>query len=424
MDELNLSKWPLVRLGGEASSPSLYFEEMVRLDDGSSIITRSLRVSSPEGVGLPEITDEEVLLGLMAITTPDSPVVSFTPGRMKDLLGWPRQGYYDQILNRAIHRWHSVKLEFHGAWFDKMTGKYLDTFFNVLTTITEVRTKRGISSYEVTWHEIVFESLRRGHTFSFDWSKYKLLKSAIAQRMFRVFSRQSHIGAFSQTYELRDLAFNKIGISKGGNTPLDNAQIKQRISRGFLQLEEVGFLVPSPNRYSRRADGSLMVDLQVQVQVRDQPPSPAKLDEKTVQSLTDLGMRATIARSLVSKHGSDYVTEKIEVMRKSKKVKTKAGFIVDACKHNYSNSQIDEGPKKVKVIHAMKTETEKPAPTDPWSLLNADEKKHFVEWALREHANIFELEIPQTIKKWPKVVQGVIESITAELWKKHILKID
>jgi hypothetical protein len=355
-DELNLASYPLALVTKEFVGDVdelLFVQNAVNPKTGAGCVRR-LRIESHPKYGLPTQKDEEVLLGLINVTKIKNgftdPVVRFGPGELRKLMGWSDQAWSYARIEESVERWWRINLDFDKAWYDKVEDCWTDQKFHVLSNVEFRRdpvTDRLIA-YEITWDKVIFRSLRSGFLGLINLATYYGLKSPIAKRIYRYLSATRKEGSY--VVDLRDFAFEKVGMSKGCQR--DAGQIKQKLATAFAELERIGFLVSSPpsDRYARRRDGGW--DLRLTIAASDTlaaPPSPPGPGERPSSAepsplaarLIGLGVNPKKAEELVASYPEERILEQVGVVEDKVKKKFKftagpGGWLVKAIEQGWT----------------------------------------------------------------------------------------
>ena len=149
-DELNFAEFPLASLGGRSSTESLVFEDQVYDRGASKLVTRRLTVSPSSEYGLPTAIDEEVLLGLIQLTSKSGfkdKTVEFTRYELIDELGWTHQSYNYARIEDSLKKWLGVTLYYDNAWWCNEEKSWVSEAFHVLDGVTMVD-KKGAENHK------------------------------------------------------------------------------------------------------------------------------------------------------------------------------------------------------------------------------------------------------------------------------------
>lgn len=346
-DELNLAEFPVAALADRVprSQKTLVFQDQVWDKGRHQRVTRRLTVSASEKYGLPTALDDEVLVGLVQLTTrtePPSRTVRFSKYQLIDLLGWRREGKSYRRLEQSLRRWVGVTLYYDKAWWDKAAQSWVNESFHLLEKVTLydreqriAQADRGCSSF--VWSEVVFRSFQAGYLKRLDLDRYRRLRLAVAKRMYRFLDKRFY-HRDRWLFDLREFACEHIGISRNN----DIGQLKRRLQPAIRELEGIGVLKPldRARRYSRVARGKWNILLE-NGNGRRQSAATAVESEHAFQILVDRGVSRPVAKSLSQQYPADKILEKIELLdtilrADPTSITRPAGFLVEAIRSDYA----------------------------------------------------------------------------------------
>lgn len=138
-DELNFAEFPLSSLDSKTKKQSLIFEDNIRDKGSNALVTRKLTVSASAEYGLPTPVDDEVLLGLIQLTSKENfqtKTVNFTRYELIKKLGWKDHSESYKRLEQALNKWVGVTLYYDNAWWNKEEQSWVSEKFHVLDSVT------------------------------------------------------------------------------------------------------------------------------------------------------------------------------------------------------------------------------------------------------------------------------------------------
>ena len=352
-DELNFAEFPLSTLADRdpAGKKSLVFERPVRGRRSNRDVRKRLTISASAEYGLPTALDDEVILGLIQVTRAadfSSRTVFFSRYELIRLLGWPDGGKSYRRLEKSLKLWLGVTLYYENAWWDKQATAWVDEHFHVLDNVVlygnSRKRRNGVlaaaetrrSSF--TWNAVVFRSFEAGNLKPLDMDLYRNLKLPTAKRMYRFLDKRFWHSS-RLVFDLRDFAHERLGLSR-----CDVAQLKRRLKAPILELEQVGFLVPTEqcDRFHRVCRGKWEIKF---VAARKDDRKKRKTgcrDGSPLESeLIERGVSWATAVHLVREHSADVIREKINAVDALKKcsgrnaLENPPGFLVKSIKDNY-----------------------------------------------------------------------------------------
>ena len=139
-DEMNLLEHSFAGASTRAdkSVSKLVFEEPA-LDPATGLdIVQKLTMSFSSEYGRPTIEDDEVYVGLQAITHRrlqdghDSPRIEFTRYELIKTIGWPDCGLSYSKIDRAINRIGGVWTVCVNAFYDRHAASWVDVKFHII----------------------------------------------------------------------------------------------------------------------------------------------------------------------------------------------------------------------------------------------------------------------------------------------------
>lgn len=254
-DEMNLAEFPIAALGKrQAGQRSLIFVDTIYHEAEKKPVTRTLTITASEPFGLPTSRDEEVILALIQLSAQNNfteKEIFFTRYEIIKLLGWKDDGVSYKRVENSLRLWLGVHLFYDKAWWDKSIQSWVKEGFNILDSISiydkERRRKElkislgdphaGLS--RITWGSVIFKSFQAGNIKRLNFDFYTSLSTPIAKRMFRFLDKRFYHSKCLE-FELKNFAYNHIGLSEYADTTNLKAKLKQAIK----ELEEKGFLIP------------------------------------------------------------------------------------------------------------------------------------------------------------------------------------
>lgn len=350
-DELNFAEFPIAMLSARASDgvSKLVFEDTMRDHGAGATVTRRLTVRAHEDYGLATPVDEEVLLGLVALTKAKNnlaaPRVTFTRYELVQLLGWQLNGGSYERLVGSLKRWANLSLDYENAWWDNENKSWADVAFHVLNTVVINKPARGTHAglVHVEWNEVVFKSFQAGYLKQIDLAFYRGLESAVSRRLYRFLDKHFYHRARLE-YDLLTLAFEKVGLSRD----YEPWKVKQKLAPAIAELEARGYLqrLSPKERYLAAGKGKWRAVFERARQRATLPPAaeelPVPATPQPVVKLTDRGVSEKTARALVAAQPAERVEAQIEafdwlVSKKDKRVsRSPAGYLVKAIEEDFA----------------------------------------------------------------------------------------
>lgn len=430
-DEMNFAEFPLCSLSDRISPKikTLTFESTIYDQSIKKEVPRTLTISASDKYGLPTSLDEEVLLGLIQLSSEkgfEDRKTYFTRYELINLLGWKKNGQSYERLEQALKRWVGVTLYFDKAWWSKQYQSWGSKNFHVIEDLSLLDSDERRAQLKVEdedpnsgksyfcWNTTVWESFKTGYIKQLDFDFFLTLKSSISKRMFRFLDKRFGVNGSYET-DLEKFAFEHIGLSRQYHL----GEVKRCLNKAILELEERGFLQPLPieERYIRQAKGIWRVRfvstkskaLLPQEDLVAPPPSAAKVNFGIVDELASRGISRKKAINLSQRFNEKYIQDRIDLhdwllAANDKRMKSPQGFLVSSIEKEFdistfgdfqktkqsptssSHMPFQQNPIRAEAIQPNKEEIrlekEKEERTKYWESLSEEEKIQLEEEAV------------------------------------------
>jgi hypothetical protein len=344
-DEMNLAEFPITLLTERVPQglKTLVFEDR----------HGTLTVTGSDDYGLPAAGDSDVIVALLHLTKSRNdfvtPTVPFTRYEVLKLLGWEDKGGNYRRLEESLRRWVGVTLRYDGNWWDNDIRCRIDASFHILDDVTlfdqearrtlrERQQPLPLSSF--TWGRKFFESCRANNLKRLDLTTYFGLKSAVSKRLYRFLDKRFHLRP-DWTFDLRELAFEHVGMSRSYTAAL----LKAKLQPAIEELEAIGFLEPMTpaDRYIRTGRGAWNIRLVRKL------PAPAKVKPAEVEpeptgperELVERGVTRAVAADLVRDFPEERIRAQIERVdwlreAKPKRVADVGAYLAEAIRKDFA----------------------------------------------------------------------------------------
>ena len=347
-DELNLAEFPLASLSkrNPAGVKTLEFKDTIFDRQANQLVERKLTVTAADKFGLPQSTDDEIILGLIQLSKQQgfaSKTVPFSRYEIIRVLGWKDQTWnYHRIL-KALDRWTGVTLKYENAWWDPVGKAWANETFHIVERLTTIKDADGKERAAFVWSDIVFNNLRKGHLKPLDLNIFRQLHNPVAKRLYRLLDKRFYHRRKVE-FDLIELAFHKLGISTSSLI----GEIKRRLQPAIEELEVAGVIkpVPADRRYEKHGVKTWQVIFEKGDGVNRPepeviPPAPEEPASVTETLLMAEGVSAKKARRLVATMPEDYLHLKLDEFRYFKahnqeKLTNPAGYFVRSIEENYT----------------------------------------------------------------------------------------
>ena len=355
-DEMNLAEFPITLLTDRVPKDQkvIQYQDQIFDDKLGRPVTRKLTISADEAYGLPTAVDDDVILALIQLTKLANDFttreVEFSRLDLIRMLGWPDSGFSYKRLTTSLKRWLGVSLVYENAWWDRKQQAWTTKGFHIIDNFElndgrAAGTQGELFPSRVIWNKAVFESFQAGYLKSIDYELYLKLQHPTAKRMYRFLSKRMYHRP-DWTFDLRDLAFEHIGLSR--NYSGNAGKIKEKLQPAIDELEAAGFLVPMGKEDRFQKDSK---NWKIRLVRRIEPPALVEdlngatytaEDSGLVAALVQRGVTRSAAAELVQQHPAERIEQKLEVFdwmteKQDKRVaKSPAGYLVKSIADDYA----------------------------------------------------------------------------------------
>ena len=228
-DEMNLVEFPLGPLT-TLSSKTLEIDHPVYDRQLKRVVNRRLIITGADAFGLPRPIDEQVLIGLKALTYEagfTSRKVEFSQYQLCRTLGWKPDGRAYQRLEQSLDRLAGTTLKFKDSWWDQGEQEWKSHTFHLIENVelcsrSRLQKQRALTKRQslalnsFTWNEVVFKSFQDGFIKSIDMAMYRKISEGrrreVPLRLYRILDKRFHRTTLV-TCELQKLCVGKLGMS-------------------------------------------------------------------------------------------------------------------------------------------------------------------------------------------------------------------
>ena len=352
-DEMNLAEFPLSVISDRTNQDqkTLTFEDTMWDESRDEMVTRKLTITGSDEYGLPTSLDDEMVLGLIRLSTFNNFAdrkVHFTRYQLIDVLGWRKESKSYDRLETSFKRWLGVTLHYENAWRDKREQSWKSEGFHIIDNFalqdgSQGRKKRDgqrslpLSSF--TWNEVMFKSFTDGNLKKLDFDFYRSLDSAIAKRLYRFLDKRFFLKKRWE-FDLKEFCWEHIGLSRN----YDAANLKRKLLPAIDELVNAKFLVamaPS-ERFRKVRSGGWRVEFQRCVKPKAAISALRNTQrQKLLDALIERGVTPSTASSTVAMYSAEKVATQLEVFDwhmaqpESKRPRNPPGFLIDSIKSEY-----------------------------------------------------------------------------------------
>lgn len=351
-DEMNISEFPISTLSDKISSENkLAFRDNLMNKETGKIEERVLEVFGSVENGLPRFKDDEVIRGLIQLSSKlkfNSRTIRFSRYELIKILDWNLSEYSYNRVKQSLLLWTEVSLKYKGSWRDPEQKKWKGLVsFHIIESFRIIdkdeKEKGSIKEYEITWNDIFFNSMCGGNLKNIDYKFFKSLKLPIAKRMYlfldKCFWRKNW-----QVFDLSVFAYEKIGISR----KICISQVKSKLENAITELEDENFItrIDKKKRFKRVRKGIWEVifvkkdtkDIVIKPTVNE-PKKEKTVSNPIIQLLLDFKISKKKSSELVKKYPEKILRKKINTFKDSikrgKSFNNPTGFLISSIEEEY-----------------------------------------------------------------------------------------
>ena len=252
-DEMNLIEFPFGPI--RAGKSNVYqAEHVVRDRKTKKLVCRKLLITGSEAFGLPRPIDEQVLIGLKALTQEagfESRKVFFSQYHLCKVLGWRPDGRAYRRMESSLDRIAGTTLKFKNAWWDKGDESWRSHTFHLIDNVELCSSERMQSKRRChagrklplcsfIWNEVVWKSFQDGYIRKIDMEMFRRIANGrrreVPVRLYRWLDKQFYRSKVVRI-DIERLGLGTLGL--GGNF---SSELKRVIARASQILIECNFL--------------------------------------------------------------------------------------------------------------------------------------------------------------------------------------
>jgi hypothetical protein len=352
-DEMNLAEFPLSLLAQRTTVGTLSFtkERSLTLPNGMTLAQTWIVTGAPE-YGLPQPTDEDVLLGLLKISCDNgfiSPQVHFTQRGLLGILHWPAQGWTFRRLEQALARLKTTNILARNAFWNNEQKAYQTRHFGIIEEYELLNQQGGahqgrrfaLSSNWVLFSRQFFSSIQAGYLKPLDLDLYFNLRSALSKRLYRFLDKKRYQ---KQRFEINLQLLASVHLGLSDATCQYPSWIKKDLDRAHAELTECGFLATASYSHARSGDWKVSYQFRERTARCEQLSLPLPKDETAElrEMLIHRGVSASVARELVQSKPAQLVSAQLEVfdhltrLTQPKRFHNPAGFLTEAIRQEWN----------------------------------------------------------------------------------------
>lgn len=345
-DELNICECPFTLLNDKPNKE----QTTLKFTDRQHTITRNWKIIGSGEYGLLTALDEPVFISMLYLTKQEgfsNPKVYFNQREMLQLMRWPTDGKHYHRLKLSFDRLVNTGIETNYLW-DKGKFKKGSYTFHILEDkfLYDGKTKNTKNSW-FTWGKPIFTSFENGNIKDLNIDEYFSLSTAISRRLFRLCSKRLYKN-YQITFELQELCFEKLGISRNLNYP---SLLKQSLRSAIKEHQERKLI--SSAVYSKTSSGKWLLTLRKHPGPGADPgPRPEPNQNQSITTtissestgeninpllteLVNLGISKRTSQDLINSVNPEKIQNQIEALSYRKNIDDKPAFLIKAIQDNY-----------------------------------------------------------------------------------------
>ncbi|TWU49427.1 Replication initiator protein A [Rubripirellula reticaptiva] len=227
-------------------------------------VTRKLLMTGTDAFGLPQPIDDQVIVGLKALTCKakfESRRVEFSRYQLCKEIGWPTDGRSYRRLEDSLDRIASTTLKFKDYWWDKGDQAWKSKTFTLIGSVQicsrdefdrarKNKTGAGYQLCSFEWSEVVWKSFTDGYVKKVDMEMFRRVSSGrskeVAVRLYRVLDKRLYK---KQTcnFKLERLCKGIIGLSDS-YCPSEMKRILERAAKWLVTCGCISGMEIKPDR--------------------------------------------------------------------------------------------------------------------------------------------------------------------------------
>lgn len=229
-DEMNLIEFPF---GPITSGTTKTFEVQHPVFDSKlkREVIRKLLITGSDAFGLPKPVDDQVLMGMKALTYKSgfqSKKVEFSRYQLCKLLGWPTDGRAYLRLEESLDRIAGTTLKFKNSWWDNGEKVYRSKTFHLIEEVevcsrdrldivrsNNQKVSQALCSF--VWSDTIWKSFTDGFIKKVDMKMWRKISSKprkeVALRLYRILDKRFYRKSYVR-FDIRKLCIGTLGISQ------------------------------------------------------------------------------------------------------------------------------------------------------------------------------------------------------------------
>ena len=201
-DEMNLIEFPFGPIK-PTDTKTFEIDHFVRDRSTGKPVCRKLVITGSDAFGLPRPIDEQVMIGLKALTQQtgfQSRKVQFSQYQLCKILGWSPDGRSYRRMESSFDRITGTTFKFKDSWFDNAEKSWRSHTFHLIDNVELCSENRMSSVRKATrrrkqplcsfvWNEVVWKSFEDGYIKKLDMEMFRRIaqgrRREVPLRLFR-----------------------------------------------------------------------------------------------------------------------------------------------------------------------------------------------------------------------------------------------
>ena len=233
-------------------------------------VNRKLLITGSDAFGLPKPIDDQVLIGMKALTYENkfsSRKVEFSRYHLCRTIGWSTDGRAYRRLEDSFDRIAGTTLKFKDSWYDNSDQEWKSKTFHLIEDVelcskdrlNLARRRSGQNSQQLcsfVWNETIWKSFDDGYLKKIDMAMFRKIscgrRKEIPLRLYRILDKRFYKTA-SIRFDLRRLCLGTLGLSESYCNS-EMARVLRRAADWLIQCGYLGEMVIRPNKKTNKPE--------------------------------------------------------------------------------------------------------------------------------------------------------------------------
>jgi len=268
-DEMNLVEFPF---GPVTASDRNTFEVEHPVYDKrlKREVNRRLLITGSDAFGLPRPIDDQVLIGMKALTYEAkfaSRKIEFSRYHLCRTIGWSTDGRAYRRLEESFDRIAGTTLKFKDSWYDNRDQEWKSKTFHLIEEVelctrdrlARTRRRTGRAKQQLcsfVWNETIWKSFDDGFLKKVDMELFRKIskgrRKEVPLRLYRILDKRFYKTPVVR-FDLRRLCQGTLGLSES-YCPSEMARVLQRAADWLIECGYLGRMEVRPNEKTRKPE--------------------------------------------------------------------------------------------------------------------------------------------------------------------------